>query len=82
MRSELSIRFKRTPIVFAPSVERRKQIIGLLLANGQASAPALRFDRDLPLPIKLKDVTTRDMSQPAMRVFEVCRLEAKRRNHR
>src|SRR3984957_11559743 len=82
MRSELSIRFERTPIVFAPSVERRKQVTGLLLANGQARAPALRFDRDPPLPIKSKGMPTRDMSQPAMRVFEIRRLGAKRGNHR
>jgi hypothetical protein len=41
MRSELSIRFERTPIVFAPSVERRKQVIGL--APGERSSPRTRI---------------------------------------
>src|SRR6478735_2336828 len=37
---------------------------------------------DPPQPVELEAVTTWHMVQPAMRVVEIARLEAKRRNHR
>ena len=63
-------------------LEHRDQFVGLLWLDRQHCASAERVDRHPSHPVKLEAMTAGDVAQPAMRIFEIVRLEAQRRNHR
>jgi hypothetical protein len=58
------------------------ELVGLLGPYRQRRAAAKRVDRHPPGPVELETMAAWHMVQPAMRKFEIGRLEAKRSDHR
>jgi hypothetical protein len=91
MGCEFPIDFERAPIELFPLFEGGEKLFALFDANRTACASACCVDRHLSRLIEVKSMTTRDMKQPmvcrdgttrrTLLVFEIGRLELKRRNH-
>jgi hypothetical protein len=58
------------------------QFVGLFWSHRQGSAATKGVDRYPPGPLELEPMTAWNMMQPAMGVFEIRRLGAKRGYHR
>ena len=81
VRRELAVLLHRNPIVLPPGLEHRVEFVGLLGSHRHSGAAAKRVDRNPPLPVELEAMAAWHMMEPAMSVFEIGRLEPKRRNH-
>ena len=82
VRGEFPVRLEGHLIVLTPCLERGDQFVGLLWLDRQHCASAERVDRHTSQPVELEAMTAWDVVQPAMRIFEIVRLEAQRRYHR
>ena len=62
--------------MLAPRLEHADQFVALFGLDRHRRASAERVDRDPSQPVELETVTTWDVVQPAMGIFEVFRLES------
>ena len=81
VRRELPVCLQRLPIGVAPGLECRMEFISLLGPYRQGRAPAQRVDRHPTAPVELEPMAAWNMVEPAMSVFEIGWLEAKRGDH-